>query len=168
MSTLRHHRELIRLTTAKARKRDSFQQRIILRLLILLRIPRPLHARNSASRDFLSLRSNLPIAVQFPSLFVVFARVQEFAGIAEAAEAGLFVVFADVRGEVDEGDGAQVRGGFDGADVFTGEGVRVCGYEVGVGGLAFVRPIRLGIACGCRGRRFVPPAPEELRRTKSV
>ena len=57
--------------------------------------------------------------------------------ISKAAEAGLFVVFADVRGEVCYGDCADVGGGFDGADGLGG-GVGVFGDEGGVRGEAFV------------------------------
>ena len=46
--------------------------------------------------------------------------MQELAAVAEAAEARLLVVFADVGGEVGDGDGADVGGGFDGADGLGG------------------------------------------------
>ena len=64
--------------------------------------------------------------------------MQEFAGVAEAAEAGLFVVFADVGGEVCDCYGADVGGGFDGADGAGGGGVRVFGDVGLVVGGAFV------------------------------
>ena len=78
-----------------------------------------------------------PVFVEFPALLVVFAGVEEFAAVAEAAEAGLFVVFADVGGEVCDCYGADVCGGFDGADG-AGGGVGVL-LDVGlVVGCAFV------------------------------
>lgn len=46
--------------------------------------------------------------------------MQEFAAIAKAAEPGLLIVFADVGREIGDGDGADVGGGFDGADGAVG------------------------------------------------
>ena len=78
-------------------------------------------------------------------MLVVFAGVQEFAVVAEAAETGLFVVFADVGGEVGGCYGTDVGGGFDGTDGFGGA-VRVRGKEGFVSGCAFVCVVV--IVCG--------------------
>ena len=64
--------------------------------------------------------------------------MEEFAAVAEAAEAGLFVVFADVRGEVCDCDGADVGGGFYRADDRAGGGIGVLGDVGLVVGGAFV------------------------------
>lgn len=50
--------------------------------------------------------------------------MQEFATVRKTAEARLLVVFANIRGEVGDCDGANVCGGFDGTDG-TGGGVGV-------------------------------------------
>ena len=64
--------------------------------------------------------------------------MQELAAVAEAAEARLLVIFADVGREVGDGYGADVGGGFDGANV-AGWGVGVALDEgFGVGGCAAV------------------------------
>lgn len=68
--------------------------------------------------------------------------MEEFATVAEAAETGCFVVFADVRGEVRDGYCADVcvGGCSDGTNDSGGGGefVGVLLEEVVVGGFAFV------------------------------
>ena len=61
--------------------------------------------------------------------------MQEFARVAEAAEACLLVVLADVRGEVCDCDCADVGWRFDRAHGFL---VRVFGEKIVVGRAAFV------------------------------
>ena len=95
---------------------------------------------------FFVLADFFPLFIEFPALLIVFAGVEEFARVAEAAEAGLFVVFADVGGEVCDCDGADVCGGFDGADG-AGGGVGVFLYVGLVVGGAFV--------CAVGGGRLV-------------
>ena len=92
----------------------------------------------------MALGADFPVAVEFPALLVVLAGVEELAAVAEAAEAGLLVVFADVRGEVGDGDGTDVCGRFDGADRFGG-GVGVLLDEGLVVGCAFVGAVVFGI-----------------------
>lgn len=74
--------------------------------------------------------------------------MQELAAVAEAAEAGLLIVFAYVGGEVGDGDCADVGGGFDRADAGAGRGVGVLLDEGGVGGGAFVC-VAGGFCGGC-------------------
>lgn len=67
--------------------------------------------------------------------------MEELAVVTETAEARLLVVLADIGGEVGDGDGADVCGGFDGPDLFVGGGggigvflderLVVCGTFVG-------------------------------------
>ncbi len=76
-------------------------------------------------------------------MLVILALVGVLAAVAEAAPAGLFVVFADVWGVVGEGDCADVRGRFDGTDG-AGGGVGVLGDEGLVAGGAFVGAVVAG------------------------
>lgn len=143
MPAFRDNRVRIRFLANNTRKRYTLQHLILIpTLILLLLLPLPPVRRSDifpARRHRLSALSPdvLPVLVEFPALFVILAGVQELAAVAEPAEAGLFVVFADVGGEVGDGDGADVGGGFDGADL-AGWGVGVFGDEGLVVGGAFV------------------------------
>ena len=141
MPTPRNDRIRIRLLANNTRKRDALEH-LLLVLIIRIRISiSPIPTRHRPAPGLLPLAHILPLAIQLPALLVVLSGMQELAAVAEAAEARLLVVFADVGGEVGDGDGTDVGGGFDGADglggrvgVFLDEGL-VAGCAV-VGAVA--------------------------------
>ena len=164
MPTPRDNRIRIGLLANDTRKRNALQQFPLILLLLLLiasRIP----TRHCPASHLLALAHILPLAIELPALLVVLTGVQELAAVAEAAEAGLLVVFADVGGEVGDGDGADVGGRFDGTDGFGGR-VGVLLDEGLVVGCAVVGAVWRGVSGAeevlvvegrGRGGRFVEP-----------
>lgn len=80
--------------------------------------------------------------------------MEELAAVPEATEARLLVILADVGREVGDGDGTDVGGGFDGADLADGR-VGIFGDEGLVVGGAFVGAgvgVGVGVSEGGGGR----------------
>lgn len=68
-------------------ERDALKQLIVIVILVILRRLAALAlGRHRPSSEFLALGPDLPLAVEFPSLLVVLARVEELTGIPKATE----------------------------------------------------------------------------------
>ena len=114
---------------------DAFERFVIIVLVVRFIVTYVLLPATCAS--LLALGTDFPVLVELPALLIVLSRVQELAAVAEAAESGLLVVLADVGSEVGDGDGANVGGGFEGADLAGGR-IGIFGDEGGVVRGAFV------------------------------
>lgn len=152
MPTFRDDGGFVRLLADDAREGNALEQ-----LLVLFVFGRAVWSISIGRGDglaagILALRVDLPVAVELPALLVVFSRVQEFAAVAEAAEACLFVVLAHVGSKVCHRDGSHVARGFDGSDLL-GCAVGVFLYEGLVVGHALVCPIGCFYICRLGGRR---------------
>lgn len=107
MAALRHDRIPILLPANDARERNPRQDLILVARVLFLRVP--VRARDlGTGNDLLALGDVLPLLVELPAGFVILSGVQVFAVVAEAAEARLLVVLADVGREIGHGDGADV------------------------------------------------------------